>query len=556
MILHVAGAAPRQSPDAAARIVVATAAILTYIPALANGFAYDDLPLIFGDPRVHELTGWQEILTRPYWPGAGHELALYRPLTTLSFALDWLLSGGWAPWFHATNIALHAAATLLALELLRRFFPLRAAAAGALLFAVHPVHSEAVINIAARSDLLAATLVLAACALWTRDGSARPRDGTTTCVTALYALALLAKESAVVLPALLALLDVARDSRAPGHASPIAYLRTRGLALATLVFPLAGYLALRLAVLDRTTPAIVHPAAEVLHQRADLLRTALLAWPEYLRLLLFPRTLLADYGPQILTPATTWTPRAALGLGLLAATTTAGTLAFARGLRRTGLALLWFPIAILPASNLIVTIGVPVAERTLYLPSLTLAFAAAGATTALRRIRTGTAGRAAILATGIALLAALAGRAWLRAPDWRSTETVFRALLRDRPDAYRAHWFLARLARANRQPALATAHYEHALRLWPHRERLVLEAAAYAVERGDLTRARQLAEAATHRWPYNPAGHRILAATALDLGDTTAAREAARAGLDIHPTDSLLRAIAEAAGRQPHGPRH
>jgi tetratricopeptide (TPR) repeat protein len=536
----------RQGLYAAIAFVVAAA---IYLPSLSNGFAYDDVPLLLGDPRIRAGEGIRALLVAPYWYGAGLELALYRPLTTLSFALDWSLAGGVPTWCHLVNIILHAGATALVFLLLREYFAPRAALLGALIFAVHPVHTEAVANVAGRSELLAATFFLAACLDWVRLGESSRSSPRGLTVPLLAALAISSKESAIILPAVLVLLDFGAGRWSPQRRSILHYVRSTGPLLGGVVLVFIGYLAARAAVVGLHSPAIHHPAAEIIAGPGPRLLTALQAWPEYLRLLFFPRTLLIDYGPQVIMPANTITSPGVLGLLILATLLGSGGLALVRGRRYAALALLWFPITILPVSNLIFTIGVLVAERTLYLPSFALSLAvAAGLTLAstersashTSRIRRGAWPALALV------LAVLSARTLQRIPEWESTERIFLAQVRDRPDSYRGHWYLGRAARVGGDTTRAAAHFAEALRLWPYREGLVLEAAAFAIERDRIGEARQLAAFATERWPDNVEGWRLLAATALDLGDITTAWSAVAEGLRIDPRDDLLERMRRA----------
>ena len=117
------------------------------------------------------------LLHNDFWGlplGSGGSHGSYRPLTVLTFRLTALVGGGARPgWFHAGNAALHAVATWLVHQLARRLLPRRRpggsgppprsrwAAGTALLFAVHPVHCEAVAGVVGRADLLACIFALA-----------------------------------------------------------------------------------------------------------------------------------------------------------------------------------------------------------------------------------------------------------------------------------------------------------------------------------------------------------------------------------------------------------
>lgn len=540
-------------------VATALAALAVYALSLRNGFAYDDVPLIPLDARVHSLGNLRGIVFGPYWPAGGEGLAIWRPLTTLSFAVDWALSGGLPAWFHATNTVLNSAACVLAFLLLCELFTPAAALAGALLFALHPVHVEAVANVVGRGEMLAGIPMLAACLLWARRSAQemRPAGRTVLATAALFALALLAKESAVMLPCLLLLIDAARGRWRLERGSVSAYARSVLPALVTLLVVLVAYAALRAAVLGGLVPARPHPAAAVLEDRTHLILTALQAWPVYLRLLLFPRTLLIDYGPRVIMPATAWTGHALAGLLILAALLAGGVLALARGRGRAALALLWFPVAGLPVSNLLVTIGVLVAERTLYVPSFALAVAAAGGASVVGRLRSNESRRLAAV-VGAAALLLLAARTALRVPEWDSTERIFAALVRDRPDSFRAHWVLGRAARHAGDRDAARAHYGKAVRLWPYRDVLVAEAAAFAMEDGRLAEGREMAAFGVARWPDDLALQRLFAAASLDLGDTTAAWAGIEAGLRLEPADPLLNQMRTAltAGARGEGGKH
>jgi len=532
-----------------AAVAVGVIALLLFLPSLSNGFAYDDVPLIQNDARVHGLDSVLTILRTGYW-GDG-PLGLYRPLTTLSFALDWTLSGGAPAWFHFTNAALHAAASVLAFLLLCRFFGTGAAFAGALIFAVHPVHTEAVANVVGRADVLSAALVFAACLVWTTErASPQWRWSRVGLVAAISGLALLTKESAVMLPSLILLIDAARGSlRLRGIRE---YLRREALPFAAMAFVLAACLGVRFLVLNGLAPSRIDAALEVAPSAAGRVATALQAWPEYVRLLVFPRTLLADYGPRVLMPSVGWTAAAAAGGALLLGSVVGGMMALARRHPRAALGLLWFPIAILPVSNLLIPIGVVVAERTLYLPSFAIGIGVAGivavaagllaqvvdgreSTSRMRRRP------AAAAAAAVAVIALLMVRTLDRIPEWESTDTIMLALAEDRPDSFRGAWYLARRARARGDAVLAGQRYAQALHLWPYRKRLVMEAAGFAAETGNVRHAFDIARFAVDTWPDDVGAQRLLAGSALDLGDTTTARHAVRAGLEIEPRDALLR---------------
>ena len=168
------------------------AALAAYAGAFAGSFQFDDFNVIVRQPAVHSLGAWWESM-----PGI-------RPLLKLSYAISWSFGGGTAA-FHVLNVALHAANVLLVWAVLRELWrrmgvPEAAAFAGALLFALHPAHTEAVTYLSGRSTSMMAFFSLASVLAYLREG---PR----WLSPALFAAALATKEVAVTLPFALVLCD-------------------------------------------------------------------------------------------------------------------------------------------------------------------------------------------------------------------------------------------------------------------------------------------------------------------------------------------------------------
>ena len=440
-----AAAGTRRLP-AAALALVAVAALAAYALALRNGYALDDETIVWKNPVVHGFGNLRELLLEPYWRKSGE---LYRPVTLLSFAVDWTLFGGSPAAAHAVNLVLHALAAVLVAELVARLGGGAAAAAAAgVLFAVHPVHVEAVANVVGRAEVLATLCVLAACHLYLRGP---PRSaGRIAALCALYLLGLGAKEIAVTLPGLLLVLDALAGARE--RRGPRALLLRNLPLLCALAATLALYLALRVNASGGMLG--VGPAPYLVGlSTGGRVATALSLWPEYARLLFWPRDLSADWGPGLLDVVGWSSPRVWLGLALGAAAAAAAWISWRRA-RWTAAAVLWFAVAALPVSNLPFPAGTLLAERNLYLPSVALAFLlpplAAAAARERRVVRLAAAGAFALL------LALGAARTWRRTPVWASSDTVFAAMVEEHPGLwwveYRAGLILA--SRGRNQEAL------------------------------------------------------------------------------------------------------
>lgn len=202
-----AGRRPERRTQAAVLLAAVAAAWAT---SLAGTFQFDDWNVIVKEPRVASLRAWWDSM-----PGI-------RPLLKLSFAANQASGLGLAG-FHAVNLAVHAASALLVLALLRqvasRCGPAREGARaapliGALLFAVHPVQAEAVTYVSGRSSSLMGVLALGSAVAWVAGRDGRGRWLSLGLSPVLFLLALATKETAVVLPAALLLLQ-AVDLRRP-----------------------------------------------------------------------------------------------------------------------------------------------------------------------------------------------------------------------------------------------------------------------------------------------------------------------------------------------------
>src|SRR5262249_25167564 len=153
------------------------------------------------------------LVAAPYWNVPGQPRNLYRPLTSMSFFVDGTLSGMRPAWFHGVNTVLHALATLLVTLLALELSGGRRSVgwvAGSL-FAVHPIHVEAVAGIVGRSEILAALGALGAI-LSHRRALVAARVRAPLWTGAAWGAVLggmLAKESAIVTPLLCVLSDAA-----------------------------------------------------------------------------------------------------------------------------------------------------------------------------------------------------------------------------------------------------------------------------------------------------------------------------------------------------------
>ena len=498
-----------RSLRAAGVLSLLAATLLVHAPRSAE-FAYDDGEFVVANQSIRSPTEALRAMLLPF-PPEQPERALYRPLTNLSYAVDHAVWGERALGFHVTNLALYCATVLLVALLSAVYLGAGFAFAVALLFALHPVHCEAVDSVAGRSEILALLFGLASLLLFLR-AARRPvrRNLALAASTLAYALACLSKESgAMLLPVLAAHALVLGPPEERGW-------RARLLPLRAHVVVLLAYLVLRGAVLGRFSPEDAVLRGEDLATRLYTIGTVFLV---DLRLLVWP-SLEVDFFYQAALPIPERpTAAALLGLALLLAAGI-GSLALARRHFRAGLhddatrrrvratalaALTFFFASWLPTSH-VFDIGALVAERFLFAPSLGfLVLAVLAARHALARIPGPSARRAAALGALAALSLVWGVRSHARAAEWRDPVRLWTA----------------------------------AARSLPRDLRVLTNLAAVHLERGELGPARAALERAREIDPSHPAVLGNLGVLQLEQGRLDEAAATYRRLLDLDPADFL-----------------
>ena len=489
-------------PPARAALLILLASGAAYANSVGNDFAYDDNTIISGNAIVTEGRV-RDALASPYWPDMTDGVGLYRPITSASYAAEWTLWGGSPAGFHAVNVAAHAAVSLLVFLVLLALSAPLPALVGGLLFALHPVHTEAVANVVGRAELYSAMFVMGACLVFTRaDNSPLVRVGRLLAIGALFVLGLGSKEMSVTLPALLVLLAMlGRDEGTP----------IRRVLSDIPVFLLTGtllvaFLVSRILVIGSVAGEA--PAAYLAGlSTGERILTSLSVWPHYFRLLVFPLDLVADYGPAVLFPALSWGPDVMLGLLMIAG----GVFAAVRMWKKEpliSLGLCWFAVTILPVTNLLFPTGILLAERTLYLPSVGFALVVAGVVRWTGRERPGSL-RSMLVVLGV-VGAAFMGRTVLRNPSWMSTYVMLSTLTEDHPESFFATRARARGLNEVGEVEEASRHYDVAVELVPGDYGLQVEVARFYGSHGRWQEAERLLTRAIEMSPNRPVPWQIL----------------------------------------------
>lgn len=400
---------PEWLPHAA---TLAGLAIAVYANTLGNGFIGDDKIQLLRNPLLTDIGNIPRLLSSSVWSILGISGNYYRPVQFLLYLLIYQCGGSSPAAFHLFMIALHAANTVLLYFLVRRMAQPWIALVAAALFAVHPIHTETVNWVAALPDLAVTTLVLAGILWFARQGAA-PRHAAIAGHGCIYLLALLTKETGVMLLPLYAGYEFFyMRHRWKEFRSNVGFYG--GLAAALVV-----YLAMRVHALGGLAPG-----QQTFFHLSDgaFALSAVVTAAQYLWALLWPANL--NYF-HVFHPTETLTAGFVISAVVLAAV--------AAAFFRTRSALIaygifWVALTLAPALNL-TGIGQNVfAERYLYLPSAAFCWMAACAWNRLferHRAPAWIAAAVVLLAGSVATTA--------RNRDWHDDFTLLSRTLRQSP---------------------------------------------------------------------------------------------------------------------------
>lgn len=240
------------------RVVFLLVAVCTlvYANSLSGEFLFDDTEQIVNNGHIRSWWNVVRAFANDVWAFQQSRVTntipppYYRPLFTIYFTLGYKLFGLWEPGWHLLNLFVHATATVLVYRVLRRMGGgVAAAGFAALLFGVHPAHVESVSWISGIPDPLAALFYLPALLWYVRhrqEGSVGRRWLVLSII--FFALSLLCKETAIVLPGVLFAWELAAHGRGHGW---VARLKDAALRVAPYVAVAVLYLPLRYAVLGK-----------------------------------------------------------------------------------------------------------------------------------------------------------------------------------------------------------------------------------------------------------------------------------------------------------------
>lgn len=434
--------------------------LLAYANALGNEFTYDDFTYIAANDNIHLP------LSQMIWAGYS-PIGLWRPVAVISYAANYAISGSNPFSYHLFNILAHAAVCILLYRLLLDLLGRpTVACAAALLFAVHPLHTEAVTAAVGRMEVIAAGFVFAAWLLHWRE---KPYAA-----ALCFFLGVATKETAVVFLALVLIGDW--------------FLRKRVFPSRYLVYGLmlGLYLVMRWKTVGLIGLYGISPVMNPLAALPAYLRIANalpLAWM-VLGLHFFPARLAADYSYDAIPVILNW--------GVLSAwivATAALLAAWVWASRRSTAVFLGGAIYLTgfaATSNILIPAVNNFGERWAYLPSAGFCLLVALAVERLaQRSRT-----LAFVLLGLVVAAGLI-RTVVRNADWKNNLTLFSSAVQVFPKNVRAHYLLGQAYLQRGDLPNAEQHLTAAARIFPALPDLDLALGSLAFKKGDYPAAEQ-----------------------------------------------------------------
>uniref|UniRef100_A0A8D9AGM0 dolichyl-phosphate-mannose--protein mannosyltransferase n=1 Tax=Cacopsylla melanoneura TaxID=428564 RepID=A0A8D9AGM0_9HEMI len=459
-------------------------------------FVFDDAEAIVNNDDVQGTAPFWKLFYNDFWGSLinqNYSHKSYRPLTVITFRLNWVTFGKSAFSFHLVNIILHAICSSLSynviLVLIRGHSP-STALCTALLFTVHPIHCESVAGIVGRADLLAALLGFNSILLYkqaTHASNGLRRMCVLTGIAALLCVgAMLCKEQGITILGILSVYDLFIVNKLSLSLHNLIFNprislslskphRARPLWIRQGVLVSVGVLALylRWCIMGSAPPTfkpIDNPAS--FHEQF-LMRVlnynyiyAVNVW-----LLLCPEWLCNDWSMGSVPLIQSWSDYR-VGFVLLFWTALLGLLVrvvlslFSQQSRRDLLiALSLIIVPFLPASNLLFRVGFVIAERNLYIPSL--GFCLLVVLGVMRALHTFTKHSHNLFAGFIFIVFILSVRTVNRNEDWMNEVRLYESAIRVSPLNAKMHFNLGRQAAEQNLYPLAVGYYRESIRLNP-----------------------------------------------------------------------------------------
>ena len=335
--------------------------ILAYFNVLHGPFLFDDIVLVELNETITSFGNFKEWFSSPVFQDGGKATSnLYRPISTFFNALIYHFFSLNPVSYHLSNVLLHILNGCLIFSFFKKLrFIQILAFVFSIIFVIHPLQTESVSYIAGLPDVLSAFFVLLAVNLYMHVGVKLTKKRIALLV-GVFILALLSKEGAIVLPALLVLVTVFqwKDGSKDNN-------RLRLFCISIIFLIAFGYLILKFSVLNFTgTASLLTTTSEYTESLVIRLMTFVSIIWDYFVLIFFPRHL--HFDKSYIYYSSLLTLRGLFGISILVFGLIGSWLSLKKN-KIFFVGFLWFFFALAPVSGLTPP-NTPYAAHWLYIP--------------------------------------------------------------------------------------------------------------------------------------------------------------------------------------------
>jgi protein O-mannosyl-transferase len=512
--------------------LIVLAALVCDLNSWGHQFLMDDTTLIVTNTAIRTPEQILRLFTSPFLPlPNGTPGDLYRPVTGLTLAVNYWIGGAHPDGFHFFNRLLHILVCLAVFWTLRRLIPKppHTALVSSLVFAVHPVQTEAITYISGRADALALLFFVLAWFYFIQQQSGELHQFKFHLFSLLfYFLALLSKENAITLLGIVLLTEWVYFSQ--GSLRNVFQRLKRdfwraysGYLGVTLIFLTARWLVVK-GFRSTNTPFSDNPLAYARFFARVI--TAAKIWFQSIGLFLWPSSLSSDYSFNQIPVVTQWTSPASWVVFALTAAFVFLLLWSYKRSPNLFFGLAFFGITYAIVSNIIFPIGTIRADRLLYLPALGLCIPLGVGWGWLYESAQGKHTKGALVAILGAVLVLLSARTIIRNRDWTDALVLSIHDIKVSPKSGKLQNNLGALYYQTGQYPLAMEHYRIAESIMPDSPPLLTNLGIILKQQGRIDEAIAYLRRAVFLAPRDTRARNVLGVALQKQGDLSGAIDA------------------------------
>ncbi|OGF65000.1 MAG: hypothetical protein A2Y62_14325 [Candidatus Fischerbacteria bacterium RBG_13_37_8] len=456
--------------------------LVLYGNAITNEFTFDDINNIMHNDYLRSANGIAQLAFSPVRPGEVLRGYLYRPfLAFIQYIIGSVFGFSPVP-FHTANLIFYTLNCFLLFLFLKKLFNERIAIVATLIFTFHPIHTEVVASAVSITEMLAFLFSMFVLIAYLKSSASIKY---LAIVSLGYFLALLSKETAILLPLVILLLAIYRNE-------PLRHYLHMGIWCGV---PLLIYFMLRYHVIgsflqsmETQIPFLNNPLSTMPFFERVINAVHILG--RYLVLLFLPVQLSADYAYNSIHLLISASSMLFL-ISLLVHVILLGiAFVFLKKNTLLSFSIIIFYLGVLPSANLLFVSGTIMGERLIYLSSIGFATAMAGLYWYLHH--TWNIHKNLLTACLVIILFLFGCKTIARNTDWENNYTLFKSAIQYYPDNAKANYNYAVLSYERGDAEACQRHAEKTLSIYPDYYKATMLLAQLEIDRGKYNAAERM----------------------------------------------------------------